>query len=503
MKIRQLSERTGQSGGGAPRQAEIMGQPHMLAYINEAERQMLKRAGGAEAPGPEGIPAYWKWNEPSSWFDGNPFGTTDADFPKNANPMSATSNKLAAAAKEAADSMLGTGTMNIGGKQLPAEPFNAGNPAIINNVGWNKVKDPISKPLMDAFGFTQRELVGGLDPNQPASMATNEDGSLYQPTDNPVNIANTIGLSNFLNSGDDDSGFVNIISDDNSDSVTYTDNTGVLIEGPTGPINTINEDGEYVAVIDVPEYDPEVPIVEDPPEIEDDPPEVEVVPPINQALIDARARRDAALSSQMGNLSSAFGFGTDDYYTGLGSSYRDSGLSEAFTTAYDDATRGIYDTFKSAGMLTQQGVDDSMGLLAGAEGGEKGRIDSIVDQYTNANRNYVTGGQSSLTSELQGLSSATDDIGALDAQTAQITGFDVNGRVQPYKTPKEQEVVDFFTDFVKRSYDPTYNVDPSAVASGGPKRVSNSVDKRGAGTQPSTIAGILDPVAGGSVKVIG
>ena len=411
-------------------------------------------------------------------------------------------NKNAAAYKEAADSMLGTGTMNIGGKQLPAEPFNAGNPAIINNVGWNKVKDPISKFLMEAFGFTPRELVGGLDPNQPASMATNEDGSLWQPNDNPVNIANTEGLSKFLNSGNDDSGFVNIITGDD-DSVTYTDNTGVLIEGPTGPIKTINEDGEYVAVIDVPEYDPEVPIVEDTPEIEDDPPEVEVVPPINQALIDARARRDAALSSQMGNLSSAFGFGTDDYYTGLGSSYRDSGLSEAFTTAYDDATRGIYDTFKSAGMLTQQGVDDSMGLLAGAEGGEKGRIDSIVDQYTNANRNYVTGGQSSLTSELQGLSSATDDIGALDAQTAQITGFDVNGRVQPYKTPKEQEVVDFFTDFVKRSYDPTYNVDPSAVASGGPKRVSNSVDKRGAGTQPSTIAGILDPVAGGSVKVIG
>jgi hypothetical protein len=72
----------------------------------------------------------------------------------------------------------------------------------------------------------------------------------------------------------------------------------------------------------------------------------------------------------------------------------------------------------------------------------------------------------------------------------------------PYKTPQEQDVADFFTDFVKRSYDPSYNVDPSAVASGGPKRVSNSVDKLGAGTQPSTIAGILDPVAGGSVRVI-
>ena len=41
MKIRQLSKRTGQSGGGAPRQAHLMGEPHMLAYINEAERQMF------------------------------------------------------------------------------------------------------------------------------------------------------------------------------------------------------------------------------------------------------------------------------------------------------------------------------------------------------------------------------------------------------------------------------------------------------------------------------
>ena len=42
----------------APRTATIAGEPHMLAYINEAERQMLKRAGGAEMPSFAGIPAY-------------------------------------------------------------------------------------------------------------------------------------------------------------------------------------------------------------------------------------------------------------------------------------------------------------------------------------------------------------------------------------------------------------------------------------------------------------
>ena len=44
---------------GAPRQTEIMGQPHMLAYINPQEEQMLRNAGGAGLPGPDGVPAYW------------------------------------------------------------------------------------------------------------------------------------------------------------------------------------------------------------------------------------------------------------------------------------------------------------------------------------------------------------------------------------------------------------------------------------------------------------
>ena len=44
---------------GAPRQTEIMGQPHMLAYINPQEEQMLRNAGGAGLPGPDGVPAYF------------------------------------------------------------------------------------------------------------------------------------------------------------------------------------------------------------------------------------------------------------------------------------------------------------------------------------------------------------------------------------------------------------------------------------------------------------
>ncbi len=57
-RMQRIMQKNQGAQGGAPRQAHLMGEPHMLAYINEAERQTLKRAGGAEAPGPEGIPVY-------------------------------------------------------------------------------------------------------------------------------------------------------------------------------------------------------------------------------------------------------------------------------------------------------------------------------------------------------------------------------------------------------------------------------------------------------------
>ena len=76
MKIMQLSKRKGETGG-APRQTEIMGQPHMLAYINEAERQMLKRAGGSELPGPEGIPSYSFWGDVWSEITSGGAGQTE------------------------------------------------------------------------------------------------------------------------------------------------------------------------------------------------------------------------------------------------------------------------------------------------------------------------------------------------------------------------------------------------------------------------------------------
>ena len=41
-----------------PRQTVIANQPHMLAYINPQEEQMLRDMGGSGLPGPDGVPAY-------------------------------------------------------------------------------------------------------------------------------------------------------------------------------------------------------------------------------------------------------------------------------------------------------------------------------------------------------------------------------------------------------------------------------------------------------------
>ena len=649
MKIEKMNPQR----NGAPKQAMLMGEPHMLAYINEAERQMLKRNGGAEAPGPEGIPVYGFWDSVKSFFSGGsssnsssnnssssrsssssnnssssssssnsssgsntlsqtlaniftPFDGTsyvngvlvndnnpnqnvgparDADMFAGSNyaptvnagtanailsagaqntgdrdnnstissPTSVTAadlannnvetygttgggsitvadgtaasdlpmvnalgagqeNQLVAPVEEAysqlADALLESGVMNIGGKQRPEEPFDDGNP-----------------PILQYNGQTgEYTVVGALDPTQEASLARNEDGSLYVPyngMDAHYNAAindqvlDSNGEVAFPNGSTINGDNTNIVQVDNVDAKNTLLETGddkdMILPGGDGTYT--NTDGETLyggekvydptgGDIEFDPYDEPKDPVEPTDPTDPTGPTGPSEPAVNQALLDALARRDAALQSQLGNVASAFGFATDDYYNQLGEDYRNNGMSEAFATAYDDAIRGIYDTYKSYGMLSQADVNDDLGLLEGAKSGEEGRIDNIIDQYMNANRGYVSGGRSGIESDLRGFVTNTEDIPTIDQQTSQILGYDVSGRSAPYKTPKEQEVVDFFSDFVKRSYDPSYNVDPSAVASGGPRRVSASVDQKGAGAQPSSLAGILDPVRGGSTRVV-
>jgi hypothetical protein len=58
-----------------PRRAQLMDQPHMLAYINPAEELMLRKMGGAGIPGPDGIPVYgWYENVTGEKFEDSDLG---------------------------------------------------------------------------------------------------------------------------------------------------------------------------------------------------------------------------------------------------------------------------------------------------------------------------------------------------------------------------------------------------------------------------------------------
>ena len=62
-----------------PRQADLMNQPHMLAYINPQEEQMLRDMGGAGIPGPDGIPVYGCWDSVKSFFSGDSSSTSSTN----------------------------------------------------------------------------------------------------------------------------------------------------------------------------------------------------------------------------------------------------------------------------------------------------------------------------------------------------------------------------------------------------------------------------------------
>jgi hypothetical protein len=390
----------------APRQAMIAGQPHMLAYINEAERQMLKRAGGAEAPGPAGVPAYYTWDSNKS-FGENLAGSWNETVTAIKNDLS-----------------------SIG------SVFSGGGGGVDTSFADDVLDNP-SNFLPPQFGGSEDADNNGVNDYDEFQGVYNDQ--LVDAQQNPTGMSTADGVY---------------------DGEPYGGNTGTSTVTQTTQSEPVNTG-----------------------------PTAEEIAAAEEAARLERVRK--AREAKLGELANAFGFATDDYFQGLGTSYREGGLSEAFTKAYDDALRGIYDVYKSAGLLSQSDVDDDLGILAGAEGGEEGRLNSIVDQYVLANQNYVSGGQSSI----------ADQINALDTVDA-INSFNINSAVAPYKEPTEQAVVDFFTDFVKREYDPSYNVDPTAVASGGPRRVSQSVDESGVSGQPSSLAGIFDPVSGNSAKVI-
>jgi len=100
-------------GGAVPRQTMIGDDPHMLAYINPEEAQLLKDLGGTGEPGPGGIPAY----RPSD-FAAERTGTGSYSHATDGDDDNKTSSSVAAANAAAAASMLSAGVGNVGGSKI-------------------------------------------------------------------------------------------------------------------------------------------------------------------------------------------------------------------------------------------------------------------------------------------------------------------------------------------------------------------------------------------------
>ena len=104
------------------------------------------------------------------------------------------------------------GILTLGGKQTPDDPDNVGNTPIFQYNGSDG----------------SYEVVGGLDPDNPATLSTNADGTLFIPYDgedphtisgdgfatdltpNGAAVANVVGKNHMLTTGDDSKMVVSI-----------------------------------------------------------------------------------------------------------------------------------------------------------------------------------------------------------------------------------------------------------------------------------------------------
>lgn len=395
----------------APEVTMINGVPHMLAYVNRAEKDMLKAAGGTGLAGPDGIPSYGFWD----------------DFKSN----------VSRAAKNFT-------------REISAAPRN-----IARDV--SRMPNQISRDLRNFFS-------GDSSSDFAQSVKNSNNVSQFLPP--------TSGGSSGSNSILNTYNIQRAAADRDPTGVSTQDYyIGSAQLNPSSQTNTSTNDGSSRSSVD------------------------------NSALLAALADRDAALAAQMSSLGEAFGFSTDDYYGGLRDSYTTAN-NPAFQTAYDDAMRGIYDGFKSAGLLTQSAVDQDVSKLGSANTSETNKLGTAAEEYAKANRSFVDEGRTGIETDLNALAVDANTADAYRKQIEAINAFDVAGAAKPFETPTGSSVADFFSNFAKRSYDPSFNVAPTAVTSGSPSRVTQSVQSLGSNTQPSSMVGLRSPYKGRSTRVV-
>ena len=212
------------------------------------------------------------------------------------------------------------------------------------------------------------------------------------------------------------------------------------------------------------------------------------------AMANARIDRAKALVNKQKELAEAFGAFNDDYFEDLSESYT-SFQTPLLDTALGDAERGLYNTFKSKGLLTQAEVDQGLGSLLEQKSVDAERIQTGANQYAQAKRDEIATTQQKLADSLSGMIGGASTLDEIQKQTQDIQNFDVQKSVDKLKPAATKTAMTFFDGFDKiaLSNAPMENVDP--VSSAG-------VLQTGTITPAYTYTGINDPYRGSSQRVV-
>ena len=212
------------------------------------------------------------------------------------------------------------------------------------------------------------------------------------------------------------------------------------------------------------------------------------------AMANARIDRAKALVNKQKELAEAFGAFNDDYFEDLSESYT-SFQTPLLDTALGDAERGLYNTFKSKGLLTQAEVDQGLGSLLEQKSVDAERIQTGANQYAQAKRDEIATTQQKLADSLSGMIGGASTLDEIQKQTQDIQNFDVQKSVDKLKPAATKTAMAFFDGFDKipLSNAPMENVDP--ISTGG-------VLQTGTITPAYTYTGINDPYRGSSQRVV-
>jgi|GEM_PF-2576230 len=209
-------------------------------------------------------------------------------------------------------------------------------------------------------------------------------------------------------------------------------------------------------------------------------------------LAEAIQARSSAMTEKESQVNSAFSFATPDYFSNM-----IADPSAEFNTAFDESTRGIYDYYKGAGLLSQDDLNSRLGMLSDKDTAFAKYSDSVGA----TSRQNVSDGRKSISDALAAFSSPSTNIGEVQNQTNKIRGYDVAGAVDPYRKA-QSSVDDFFSGYTRIANDPTANTSPS-TATNLASRASGSVNRIGTNTQPSALSGLRSPYSGSSIRVVG